>query len=77
MLGSGTLQGCQRRVPAAGTHATEEVQRGPCKVASKECVGRVWSFNSDHPTWKWRKASKAGVLAAGHPRVGDAESPVG
>ena len=44
-----------------------EVERGPCKVASKQCEGKVPSKNS-----KWRTATKAGELNARDPRCGDA-----
>ena len=51
-----------------------EVVRGPCKVASKECVGEACSKNSEHPKWTWRRASKAGHLKPGDPRFGEVET---
>jgi hypothetical protein len=48
-----------------------EVPHGPCPVASKTCVGKTSSKNSEHTSWKWRKITKAGELTADDPRCGE------
>ena len=61
-------------VLAALSMVVTEVVRGPCKVASKQCAGKLCSKNSEHTSWTWRKAGKAGSLKDGNPRFGEVET---
>lgn len=47
---------------------------GPCVVRAKGCKGECASENSEHSSWNWRKAKRAGALTSNDKDYGGVET---